>query len=364
MYLKDGLEPVANARLTADGYLVARARVARTGIQEYLGSEVGKDDMPTVRVYRPEAQVFATDSFETYGNLPVTLDHPPELVSADSWKKYAVGHVRQKIIRDGDYVVCDMQVTDAAAIAAVQTGKRQLSMGYQHNLDWTPGTTPDGQAYDAVQTDLRMNHVAIVDQARGGSQLVIDAQQEKPDMGLKTVQVDGIPVETTDAGATVIATLQGKIAAADAALDAKANDLAQALKNLETKDGEIAVLKKQADDAKITPEKLSAMVKDRAAVVDGYRKVMGENAADPEKLDDGDMKKAAVKAHMGDAADTMSADAIQGAFAALTAGIATADNDPLRSAFTAGVQAADSSGNGAWGKSVFDAAGVPMKKEA
>ncbi|MBP1845913.1 hypothetical protein J2046_004187 [Rhizobium petrolearium] len=51
-------------RRTQDGYLVADARVARTGIQLYTGPEVdpenkhGFRDKAVVRVYRPEEEVF------------------------------------------------------------------------------------------------------------------------------------------------------------------------------------------------------------------------------------------------------------------------------------------------------------------
>lgn len=38
---------VGSTRRTADGYLVADAKVARTGVQEYLGSELGRPDMPS-----------------------------------------------------------------------------------------------------------------------------------------------------------------------------------------------------------------------------------------------------------------------------------------------------------------------------
>jgi hypothetical protein len=54
--------PIAGTRRTADGYLVADVRTARTGIQLYAGHEVGKPEMPVVKVYRPEAQVFDTQS--------------------------------------------------------------------------------------------------------------------------------------------------------------------------------------------------------------------------------------------------------------------------------------------------------------
>ena len=50
---------VAGTRRRDDGYLVADARIARTGIQLYRGSEVGRPSMDVVRVDRPGAEVRA-----------------------------------------------------------------------------------------------------------------------------------------------------------------------------------------------------------------------------------------------------------------------------------------------------------------
>ena len=44
-------------------------------------------------------------------------------------------------------------------------------MGYTMDLDTTAGVTPSGEQYDAVQRKLRMNHLALVPRARGGSNL-------------------------------------------------------------------------------------------------------------------------------------------------------------------------------------------------
>ncbi|MQX46580.1 DUF2213 domain-containing protein, partial [Sinorhizobium medicae] len=65
------LAPIAGTRRTADGYLVADVRTARTGIQLYAGHEVGKPEMATVKVYRPEDQVFDKASLGSYAHKPV-----------------------------------------------------------------------------------------------------------------------------------------------------------------------------------------------------------------------------------------------------------------------------------------------------
>lgn len=87
---------IAGVRETRDGYLVAEARIARTGVQNYTASELGlKDRKPgdVIRVYRPEEEVFAADAMAGLAHRPITIDHPSEMVTADNWRKHAVGSV-------------------------------------------------------------------------------------------------------------------------------------------------------------------------------------------------------------------------------------------------------------------------------
>lgn len=159
-FIEDG--QIAGTRLTNDGYLVANVRCARIGIQDYAGFEVGSD-LERVRVYRPESEVFSKDSLATFVGKPATDDHPPEPVNAKNWKKFTVGSVGNEVLRDGDFIRVPLTLMDADVIQKVQEGKREISMGYEMTLDFDqPGTTPDGEAYDAIMTNLKMNHLAIV----------------------------------------------------------------------------------------------------------------------------------------------------------------------------------------------------------
>lgn len=167
------LDADANLRITSDGYLVCTPRVARTGIQIYAGAEVGKPHLDRVRVWRPEDEVFHKDAMATIAHRPITNDHPRELVTADNWKKYSVGQAGDEVARDGDFIRVPMCVMDAMAIKDIKDGKKEISLGYGANLEWRPGVTPQGEAYDAVQTTIRVNHIAVVDAARGGAKLVI-----------------------------------------------------------------------------------------------------------------------------------------------------------------------------------------------
>lgn len=265
---------VAGTRRTGDGYLVAEAKAVRAGIQLYTGAEVGREDLDVVRVYRPPEEVFADASLQSASHAPVTLDHPDADVTAENWKDLAVGEVSTLARKDGEWVQFPLILKDASAIRAVEAGKRELSAGYTCVLDWTPGVTEAGEDYDVRQTQIRFNHVALVDRARAGAEARIgdgwgvspipeksDATPlEENSMTLKTVTVDGVPIEVSDQAAAVIADLQRRVAG----------------------------------------PALERLVADRAILIVAARTIVRDIRT--EGLSDNDIRKAAVAARLGDAA--------------------------------------------------------------
>jgi hypothetical protein len=312
MQFTDAVTVEGKPRRTADGYLIATAKSVRTGIQLYAGSEVGMADKAVVRVYRPAEEVFADASLQSFSHAPVTNDHPAEAVTADNWAKLAVGEVSTAAKKDGEWVHLPLVLKDAAAIKSVEDGKRELSAGYNCDLDWTPGKTADGQPYDAIQRNIKINHLALVDRARAGSQARIgdgawgaspthDATPHKePTMTLKTVTVDGIPIEVTDQGATVISTLQQRLADASAGKDKLMADHASALaakdSDLAKKDAEIDALKGKVMDAAA----LDAAVKSRSDLIAKAKAIVPTVATDGKS--DAEIRHAVVAAKIGDAA--------------------------------------------------------------
>lgn len=352
MFLTDRLS-LDGIRKTADGYLVASVRAARTGIQVYTGDEVGRPELATVRVYRPEEEVFHKDALRSYAYRPVTLDHPPVHVSAENWRDYARGQTGGDIARDGEFVSVPLVIMDAAAIKAVEDGKREVSQGYNCELEWKDGVTPQGEAYDAIQRSMRMNHLAIVSLARGGSNLRIGDDDRKdnamPDIRTRTVMVDGLSVETTDAGAQAIEKLTKALADAKgeaATAVTKLADAAAAHKTaLETKDGQIAALTKQVEDGKLTPQKLDAAVAARAALIADAKKIAGDKLVTDGKTSE-DIRRATVAAKLGDdIVKPMSDAAIEGAFVAFAKQDATggSGNSELRDALKTQVPPANQS---------------------
>jgi hypothetical protein len=345
--------PISKMRMTREGYLVADVKAARSGIYTYKGSEVGMPDKDFVRVYRPPETVFDKKTMSSFTSLDVTDDHPDELVDSTNWKKYAVGHTGEDIARDGDFIRVPLIVRDENTISKIRSGKRGLSYGYTCDVEPKAGKTPDGQEYDAIQTNLNGNHLAICDLGRAGSECMVgDSNQNKetsnmPGENLKQVIVDGIPVMATDASAMVIDTLQGRIRKAnednlklvsDHAQEVKARD-AQ-IKELEakvqakdaelgTKDAELKVLKDKANDA----TSFDAQVAERVELLT-RAKGLGLKDEEVKGKTNQDVVKLAVSRKMGDSAiQGKSDDYIRACFDFLSQGhSAVQDHDPLAEA--------------------------------
>lgn len=159
------------ATKTDEGYLVDTPVVGRVGVQVYLNA-----DGSTRRELRLPEEVFNADSLASFDGKPVTNDHPTEPVTAANAKRLSVGVIKTTAKQDGDNVVVPIIIHDADVIDVIEKGgKRELSLGYTVDLEESSGTW-QGQEYDAIQRNIRINHLAVVGKGRAGNaRLNIDA---------------------------------------------------------------------------------------------------------------------------------------------------------------------------------------------
>lgn len=151
----------SRAERTPQGGLRVPANFTRTGVFEYRNQ-----DGTVRREYRPPTEVFDSDSLASLEDAPVTDLHQG-MVNPGNHQALAKGHVRN-INRAGNFVAGVVLVQDADLVAAVERGDRvEVSCGYNCKLDMTPGTTPEGEPYHAVQTQVRYNHVALLPRGTG-----------------------------------------------------------------------------------------------------------------------------------------------------------------------------------------------------
>lgn len=121
-----------------------------------------RPDGSVQREYRPPTEVFAADSLASLRDAPVTDLHPTEMVGPSTFATVAQGNVSGIPTQDGDLVAGEVVIQGAGLIAKIDRGEaKEISPGYVCELDMTPGTTPEGEPYDAVQRGITYNHVAI-----------------------------------------------------------------------------------------------------------------------------------------------------------------------------------------------------------
>lgn len=328
--------PLRGVERHKDGFLSGRVRAARTGVQLYLDRELregGSDDV--VRVYRPLDEVMRVDALGSFKGKAVTDGHPSERVTAGNWGELAMGTI-MGVQRDGDAVALDLVVSSQEMIDKLERGDaRELSAGYTARIDWTPGKTPEGEDYDAVQRDIYIDHLAVVPAGRAGPEFRVgdDAgawgarpldreilEQPKKegrhmaDAHNTAVTVGDGAVTTTEAGAIRIKGVLDSLGTAQKAITDKDAEIVDLKKQVETKDGELAAAKKALEDA-TSPAALAGMAKERADVT-AAGKAAGLADEAMGKMTDGDIRRAVVAKSLGDdAAKAMSDDAITGAFA-------------------------------------------------
>jgi hypothetical protein len=293
----DRIELPPKAEITPEGYLRGDAVLTRTGVFEYVNN-----DGSIRREYRPAEEVSKPESLASFGLRPMTNSHPPKgFLDAENAPKYAIGSSGENVRMDGNLMRAPIVVYDAKAVAAIKKGKRGLSNGYTATLDFTPGVTADGQHYDAIQREIRGNHIAIVDSPRAGevAQIRLDGNQvidqeefRMSERKLATVKLDGIDYEAAPEVANALSKANADRDSLQAKLDAKDQSQKDALDKLTA---ERDSLKEKLDAAEKRDTK--AEVKARVALESTARSILPEDQHEKlDEMEDADIRKAVVQA--------------------------------------------------------------------
>lgn len=184
--------PMDMTYFTEEGYLVDHPIVTSVGIFVYHNP-----DGTVRRELRLPEEVFATRSLESYEGKPIIITHEAGYVDTDNVQEEIVGTILSAGYQDGNDVRAKVIIHDMDSVKRM--GLRELSCGYNLRLEETPGVW-EGQPYDAIQRDIEINHLALVDKARAGEQarLNIDSQSQNCLKGEKltmdkTKRNDGAP---------------------------------------------------------------------------------------------------------------------------------------------------------------------------
>lgn len=242
------------------GYIVDSPVLTRTGVFVYRGPD-GKER----REYRPPEVVFAADSLGAYKGIPITDGHPGKVTSRNV-KQHIVGTVMSEGRQDGDDLAADIVIHDPTPVDA---GKKELSCGYEVTFDETPGVSPQGERYDAVQTSIKPNHLALVFRGRAGNaRLNLDAadeaanHQEEPSAMDKIRLDSGLSYEAAPEVIQEVNRLREDLAAAKADKDKAEARADSAEADKQKLEGTIEQIKQDASAAALARVKLEAQAKE------------------------------------------------------------------------------------------------------
>lgn len=152
-------------RMTEDGFLRCTARVMKEKILVYSKEELKNHpdefDKDEANVFVPGKALADAESLKSLEGVPIIAwDHiwtDPSVV-----KQASVGSVSGTPKVDGEFLVCDLFITDEKTIEQVKNGEiGEISAAYYADTVYAPGEF-EGVSYDAQQGNLRYNHIAII----------------------------------------------------------------------------------------------------------------------------------------------------------------------------------------------------------
>lgn len=314
---------------TPQGGIKAPAYLTRTGVFVYL-----QDGKPFRELRHPD-EVFDAASLASLAAAPITIHHPGK-VTPETWQRNSVGHVADDVKRSDIFVAAELRVQDAKAVQGLEDGTLvELSCGYDRNLDMTPGVY-DGQAYDAIQREIRYNHVALLPPGGGRAGSEVRVRHDAADMGIpaaeypapmavesKTPNMDAVD-ELAKAGARADVA-EGRADTEKARADAATGDLVLQVARADAAEVSLKAANARADAAEASLARFDANVAERVALVDGARRVLGAEF----KVDgvaDRDLQIATiVGVNANFKADGRSDDYVRGVFETTVASVTDAD---------------------------------------
>lgn len=147
--------------------------LSKVGVFPYLGKQISSELEPDkiYQVYRPAEELLSEATVNSFKLLPIVDDHTmlgtePGMMPAE--EKGVHGTSGSDVYGKDGKLYGDLKIYSETLKDEIEAGKKELSMGYFCDYELTPGTF-DGQHYDAVQRNIRGNHIALVEEGRMGS---------------------------------------------------------------------------------------------------------------------------------------------------------------------------------------------------
>jgi len=165
-----------------DWYEIKDNPLSKVGVFSYSGAsidsngEMGLDPKGIYSVYRPAKELSDPETIESFKLLPWIDDHEllgnedAGLTPAD--EKGVKGVVGQDVYFQDGFLRGNIKLFSEDLANAIEAGKSELSCGYKCAYHLEEGIFGD-QKYQVVQTKIRGNHLASVDEGRMGPEVAV-----------------------------------------------------------------------------------------------------------------------------------------------------------------------------------------------
>lgn len=179
--LAENLESCLSSRTEdLNGYWTIKANpVSKAGIFSYVGAKLPGAPEPDriYRVYRPVEELAMPETLASIRLLPWMDDHAMlgkkgQANTVPAEQKTISGVTGENVYVEGDTLYANLKLFSESFANLIDSGKKELSLGYRARYDWSPGTCEYGE-YDCVQRNLRGNHLALVGDGRCGPEVAV-----------------------------------------------------------------------------------------------------------------------------------------------------------------------------------------------
>ena len=167
----------SSRNIDVDGRLhVLGSHISKAVINPYYGREIpgyvslGLNPDTVYRMFRDPVEL--EKGAASFARLPILREHVPVTVDSPQ-PDLVVGTIGSEIKFNPPYLDADLCFWDATAIAGIETDTiKELSCGYRYVPVMEPGNY-QGSEYDGRMTEIRGNHLALVEVGRAGADVVV-----------------------------------------------------------------------------------------------------------------------------------------------------------------------------------------------
>lgn len=155
-----------------DFWYIKNNPLSKVGVFPYLGRQIS-DELEPDKIYqvlRPEEELSKQETLDSFKLVPFVDEHTMLGTKAGmkpAEEKGIHGVIGNDVYYKDGIIYGDLKIFSETLKEEIENGKKELSMGYFCDYELKDGEF-EGKPYQAVQRNLKINHVALVDEGRMG----------------------------------------------------------------------------------------------------------------------------------------------------------------------------------------------------